>query len=175
MPVVKATRQDWIDAGLELYAAGGRAAINVERLAATVGAAKAGFYWHFTDRSTFLTALIEHWYGETTERLAVEAPSDDFARAVFGSRRYVDVEGQLRREASHDAEIARLLGTVDARRRSHIAAVLQADGLPSEDPLPEVLYDQFLGWAGRMRAPSPADIERQVRVARLIAERFGSP
>jgi AcrR family transcriptional regulator len=173
MPIVKATRQDWIEAGLEAYGEGGRPALVVERLAARLGTAKAGFYWHFADRDTFVGAMIDHWEAETTSRLVVDAPFERFARAVFASRRYVDVEWQLRRAADDDTDVAGLLARIDGERLAHIAGLLRAEGVPDADGLAVLLYDQFLGWAGRHRRPSEAELETQVTRALSLVERWG--
>lgn len=172
MPVVKATRQDWIDAGLDAYGHGGRAALVVEQLANRVGAAKAGFYWHFADRDAFVAAMIDHWEAETTTRLAVDVPFEHFARLVFESRRHVDVEWQLRRAAVDEPGIAVRLERLDAQRLAHIASLLGAEGVPDADDLAALLYDQFLGWAGRHRDPSAEELEAQVARVLSVVRRW---
>ncbi|MDJ0858743.1 MAG: TetR family transcriptional regulator [Dinoroseobacter sp.] len=54
-------KQDWLDAALDLLRSGGIDAVRVERLAATLGVAKSGFYYHFKDRSALHAALLQHW------------------------------------------------------------------------------------------------------------------
>ncbi len=173
MPIVKATRQDWIEAGLAAFGEGGRAALVVERLASQLGTAKAGFYWHFADRDAFVSAMVDHWEAETTERLAIQAPFEQFAQAVFASRRYVDVEWQLRRASDDDIAVATLMARIDAARLAHIAGLLDAEGVPDADDLAVLLYDQFLGWAARHRRPSDAELEMQVARVLDLVQRWG--
>jgi AcrR family transcriptional regulator len=174
MPIVKATRFDWIGAGLEAYGRGGRDALVVERLAAALGVAKAGFYWHFSDRDAFVSELIDAWQAETTDRLAIDAPFEILAREVFSSRRHLDVEWQLRREADHDLELVARLARIDERRMAHIATTLDREGVPAAARLAAILYDQFLGWASRHRTPTPVQLRRQLARTLDLVDRWRS-
>lgn len=63
-PPAKAKRrskQDWLDAALELLQTGGIEAVRVERLADMLGIAKSGFYYHFRDRADLRSSLLRHW------------------------------------------------------------------------------------------------------------------
>jgi hypothetical protein len=103
----------------------------------------------------------------------MQGPFEQFARAVFASRRYVDVEWQLRRAADHDAGVSGLLARIDAERLSHIAGLLRVEGVPDADGLADLLYDQFLGWAARHRSPSDDELEAQVTRVLGLVRRWG--
>lgn len=57
----RVSREDWLNAGLEVLYANGVDSIRVEQLAHSLGVAKSGFYWHFKNRDSFLSDLIAHW------------------------------------------------------------------------------------------------------------------
>jgi len=55
------TRQDWIDAGIELLTDAGIGAVSVERLGSELGVTRGSFYHHFADREELLRAMLEYW------------------------------------------------------------------------------------------------------------------
>lgn len=81
------TREDWIGAALDVMAAGGAAAVAVDRLAKTLGASRGSFYWHFTDRRELIEAALARWEHDHTTALLpeVEAIADprERLRVVF--------------------------------------------------------------------------------------------
>src|SRR5262249_22518915 len=52
---------EWVDAGIELLADEGLAAVKIDRLCKQLGVTKGSFYWHFSDLAAFLAALAERW------------------------------------------------------------------------------------------------------------------
>jgi AcrR family transcriptional regulator len=52
---------EWVDAGIELLADEGLAAVKIDRLCKQLGVTKGSFYWHFADLAAFLAALAERW------------------------------------------------------------------------------------------------------------------
>lgn len=63
----RASKQDWLEAALEMLESAGIDAVRVEKLAARLGISKSGFYWHFRDRSDLQQQLLEFWAHEYTE------------------------------------------------------------------------------------------------------------
>ena len=55
------TRQDWIDAAMELLARAGIGAVTVDRLATDLDITRGSFYHHFSDREDLLRAVLGHW------------------------------------------------------------------------------------------------------------------
>ncbi len=51
----------WVHAARDALIKGGIEAIKVERLAKTLKATRAAFYWHFTDRDHLLLELLDYW------------------------------------------------------------------------------------------------------------------
>ena len=61
------SKDDWLEAGLNVLGTTSVAEISVEALAKRLGIAKSGFYWHFKDRREYLNLLLEYWYREIIE------------------------------------------------------------------------------------------------------------
>ena len=68
------TRQDWIDAALDLLIEGGIGAVSVDQLASRLSITRGSFYHHFADRNELLQMLLdywaEHWTYEVIDRLS---------------------------------------------------------------------------------------------------------
>lgn len=135
MASVKTPADAWLDAGLAALAEGGPDAVRVERLAAALGVTKGGFYWHFTDRSAFLTRVLDRW-----ERAAVEdviavleshpADARDRLRELFGLAMGFAVSGEgagvelaVRDWARRDPAVADRLRGIDDRRMSYMRSL----------------------------------------------------
>lgn len=78
------TAEVWVEAALEVIAAGGLDALAVEPLARRLGVTKGSFYWHFPNRDALLLATLQRWEREETdailERVGPEA--DPYERIV---------------------------------------------------------------------------------------------
>ncbi len=61
------TKAQWLEAGLKALSEGGAGALKIERLARSLGIAKAGFYWHFKNRDDMMQQLLDYWTHELTE------------------------------------------------------------------------------------------------------------
>lgn len=60
-------KQAWIFAARDALIAGGLEAVKIERIAKTLKATRAAFYWHFTDRDDLLEQLLSYWKVASTE------------------------------------------------------------------------------------------------------------
>lgn len=116
-------REDWIEAGLEILARGGPAALRVGAAAQRLAVTRGSFYWHFRDRSAWRDALLAYW-----EHLCFAA----LVRAGRGRPRrgpgsaMIDpaaMEGAFRIWALDDAQVARVVARVEAERRLGLAGV----------------------------------------------------
>jgi len=61
------SKNDWLEAGLNVLGTASVAEISVEALAKGLGIAKSGFYWHFNDRGEYLSQLLDYWYRQVVE------------------------------------------------------------------------------------------------------------
>ncbi|MEO1140360.1 MAG: TetR/AcrR family transcriptional regulator [Pseudomonadota bacterium] len=69
------TRDDWIEAGLDLLIESGVDAVQITVLSRKLGVTRGSFYWHFESREALLDALIHRWRVRNTN-VMVEAVSD---------------------------------------------------------------------------------------------------
>ncbi len=61
------SRNDWLEAALEMMGEGSLADLTIEKLAKRLNVAKSGFYWHFRSRQALLDALLEYWAEDLTQ------------------------------------------------------------------------------------------------------------
>ena len=57
----------WLDRALEILETEGMQGVRVDRMARDFGISRAGFYYHFRDRSDVLQKMLAHWGTEFTE------------------------------------------------------------------------------------------------------------
>lgn len=55
------TRQDWVDAAIELLTEAGIGAVSVDRLATNMGVTRGSFYHHFTNREDLVQTVLDYW------------------------------------------------------------------------------------------------------------------
>jgi len=145
----------WVAKGLEKLGDSGVDTVKVEVLARELGVTKGSFYWHFTDRSALLDALLEHWeqasaldYFNRVEGAEGETAATQLER-IFSMAFAADgaLERALRAWAAHEERAAAVLKRVDARRLKSIAKLMKAHGLePTDcDARSRMLYAAFIG------------------------------
>ncbi len=149
------TRDDWAAAALEAIANGGVAAVAVEPLAASLGATKGSFYWHFGARRDLVEAALNLWeLRSTTEVIeAVEASGGTaqerfrllFSR-VFAPRSLTGVDVRLLSHADEEP-VKEVLDRVTRRRIEYVATLLRQAGHPARQARRRAVfaYSAFLG------------------------------
>ncbi|MET8629047.1 TetR/AcrR family transcriptional regulator [Kitasatospora sp. NPDC004669] len=164
------TADDWADAALAALAERGIAGIAVEPLAASLGATKGSFYWHFANRDALVAAALARWEEVSTERIirALEASEPDPAarlgallRGATASASEEPLEVRLLAASDHP-EVAAALARVTERRVGYLAHLFELLGFPP--PVAHqrgfLLYTSYVGHAQLAHAaPStvPAD------------------
>jgi AcrR family transcriptional regulator len=130
------TRHDWVLAGLEALAEGGIDSVRVERLAKRLNVSKGSFYWHFSDRSDLLSALLDLWENDFTAQLIANVASLPTPRArllalaeeaLDASMDGVDVaqaEGAFSAWAVLDRVAADRVRTIEAQRVGYLMSEL---------------------------------------------------
>ncbi|MEH6548509.1 MAG: TetR/AcrR family transcriptional regulator [Pseudomonadales bacterium] len=73
------TREEWLRLALDSLAEQGTGALKVQNLAEALGVTRGSFYWHFTDRAEFISALLNYWHDRYT------LPVPDLVAAYKGS------------------------------------------------------------------------------------------
>ena len=68
----KLTAEDWIEQGLEFIQRAGHSHLRIENVCKLLGVTKGAFYYHFSDKSEYERALLDHYTKTTMRRLADE-------------------------------------------------------------------------------------------------------
>jgi len=166
------TAQDWIDFALTTLADEGVSALKVDVLARKLGVSRGSFYWHFRDLGDFHARVIEHWKQIATERIIAdierydvgEERLDALARHGFGHD--VVLEVRMRAWADNNAEVARVLGDIDRRRRQYMEQMLVEAGIA---PLLAATRAQLFYWTYLGAALSRSKLTGE-RLDRIVAE-----
>ena len=147
-------KQNWIDAGLTVLSTQGVDAVRVERLAADLSVTKGSFYWHFKDRGTLLTALLEAWQSQATNAIIshVEAKGGDasaklttlFTVVASGDGR---LDRAVRNWAASDATPRSALAAVDRRRLDYLQTLFTDLGFsgPEGAARAHLVYHSLIG------------------------------
>jgi AcrR family transcriptional regulator len=135
------TRQDWIDAAIELLAVGGIAAVTIDQLATNLSITRGSFYHHFSDREDLLRAMLDHWAQRWTYavRKQIAALGLDPATTLLvlmkmiRSERASDYDAPFRAWALHDPLARETVSRVDEVRLAFIQAQFEALGFAGLD------------------------------------------
>lgn len=130
-PMVMATRNQWLDQGLEFLSRAGIPALRVDNLARELGVTKGSFYHHFVDLADYRRALLAHFeelcttrYIDASQRLHELPPVERLlalADAVLADAdTHRGLEVQIRSWAVQDDDAEDTLARVDARRLAHL-------------------------------------------------------
>lgn len=166
-------RDAWIEAGLELLAEGGVAAVGVEPLAARLGVTKGSFYWHFRNRAALLEALCGEWVHRSTETFIARVeqlggtPSERLRNLLLvtaGAPK--PLERAIRAWAATDADVAARVAAVDVRRTAFVTGLLAGIGHGADEAaaLSRLLVCFVVGETMRGLAAEPADREIYARL-----------
>lgn len=144
------TRSAWLDHGLRILARQGADALKVGALATGLNVSRGSFYWHFKDISEFRLQLLQRWQERTTDQviegidtsIVGAARLTHLMKLAFNEDRSLD--RAIRSMASTDADVAKMVASVDARRVGYMAKWLIEAGVESQRALPRA---EFLYWA----------------------------
>src|SRR5215208_12075 len=136
MALTRTPRSSWIDEGLRAIAAGGPDAVRIETLARSLGVTKGGFYWHFPDRPTFVTRMLDRWEQRAVEDVIArieshDASPEDRLRELFGlatafvGEGGITIELAVRDWARRDPAVAARLAGVDERRMAYLRTLFR--------------------------------------------------
>lgn len=74
---VRLTREDWVEAAVQIFAEKGIDAVRIEPLAQGLNVTKGSFYWHFKNREALHQAIIDHWAERCVQALTHCFKDDD--------------------------------------------------------------------------------------------------
>jgi AcrR family transcriptional regulator len=171
------SRGEWLEAGLAALRGGGSVAeITIKQLARSQGIARAGFYWHFEDRSELLRAILDHWTHEVTEVVTDNVALrelDPLSRLIEAAEMILDYDlGEfdlaIRQWALRDRAAARAVRKVDKQRLDFIRGTLEELGFEGDEA--EMRAMVFVGYTASESSMFPG-VSRKRRRS-LIASRI---
>ncbi len=132
---------DWITAALEALVQGGIEAVRIERLAARLGVAKSGFYYHFRDREDLYAQLLAHWLSfdgaplirERSDANATPADRLEIAAEVVDEANLARYDTAIRQWAQLDPKVRETWRTEMGKRISHIRGLFEAAGFEGDE------------------------------------------
>lgn len=166
----------WLDAAYDMLVEGGVEAVKVMPLAERLGVSRTSFYWHFTDRESLLSGLVQRWQAKNTGNLIArcEAPATTITEAMlnlcdcwfdadlFDSR----LEFAMRTWSLTDAKVEEAMIAADADRIAAITTVFRRFGYDGAeaDTRARTLYLTQVGYIALRSSESIA-----VRMGRIPA------
>lgn len=150
-------RADWLRAAMLCLMEDGIDAVQITRLATSIGASRGSFYWHFKSRQELLDGMLDEWLainGQRLKQVLDQAGSLDrgilsfFAIWTNPDNFNSPLEQAVRDWARLDDRVLKLVRGEDADRIAIIAALFQRfDYLPQEALVrARVLYFAQVGY-----------------------------
>lgn len=175
---VRKSRQDWIDAGMELLRQEGQQSLTIERLTQALGVTKGSFYHHFGNLANYRQALL-HWWEDafTHEPIRIAWQEQDTKlRAQRLSRAVRDLdhplEIALRAWGLRDPEVARTVASVDRQRLECLTGLHRDQGHAQAELLAYLEYTAFVGT--QLIQPAPEGSARALQQALELWRKHGS-
>ncbi len=160
MPKNIASREDWLDLGLQLLNKSGKSALVVEKMAKSLGVSKTSYYWYFKTRNDFLLELAEHWVKEgTISYINASKKYESDKEKLFHLTKEVFVRGHNLNSirfwwdiSRENAAIENIVKNVETQRIEYIQSLLVSEFDADEARnRADILYHYFLGWSERHR------------------------
>lgn len=155
---VKVTREDWINAALDVLVSDGVDRVKVQNLGNRLGVSRSSFYWYFESRQGLLDALLKYWQDTNTAAIVTqaEAPADTITEAVCNVFRCViderlfnnPLDFAVRDWARRATKVRHLLDRSDQARLDALAAMFARFDYPEGEAMirARVLYFMQVGY-----------------------------
>ncbi len=149
------SKGQWLDAGLDALASGSVSEITIERLARSLGIAKAGFYWHFENREDLLRQMLDHWAHELTGVVTSNAQLRELeprSRLISTAEMILDydladLDMAIRQWALQNADAARAVRKVTRMRLDFVCSALSELGFRGDDAeMRAMLFVVYHSW-----------------------------
>ena len=92
---IKVTRQDWLDAAMDILVSDGVERVKVLTIGERLGVSRSSFYWYFKSRRHLLDALLDRWQQTNTAAIIrqARAPAETITEATLNVFRcFVDTD-----------------------------------------------------------------------------------
>ena len=92
---IKVTRQDWLDAAMDILVSDGVERVKVLTIGERLGVSRSSFYWYFKSRRHLLDTLLDRWQQTNTAAIVrqTKVPAETIAEATLNVFRcFVDSE-----------------------------------------------------------------------------------
>jgi len=139
----RGSREVWLDAAFKALVEKGVDAVKIQPLATQLKLARTSFYWHFSDRSALLSALIEEWDRQNTGALltATRAYAESPAEAVLNViSEFLDdqqfdskLDFAVRSWALQDSGVMKSVKQADGKRLQALSAMFERFGYEPDD------------------------------------------
>lgn len=164
------------------FADGGSEALVIEQLAAALGCSKSSFYWHFSNRDTFLQRVVERWRERATMEVIHFVSSQAGAkeqilgllRRMFSATQKGDFLFYLRKLSLAEPAYRRILDEVEHLRIKYAKELFERKGMSAEraSRLSSMLYHYYLGWYERHKYEHVSERQVELHVQMLWDEWF---
>jgi AcrR family transcriptional regulator len=170
---MRKSKQDWIDAGINLLREEGEYALTIERLCKTLQITKGSFYHHFGDLQTYQMALLEWWESELTSKPI------DIANQETNLKKRAQKLGETVRKLDHRLDLSirawglrnnrvkTFVHRVDQRRLQALETLHRAVGVEQAGVLAHLEYVTFIG--ARLLELMGESGKREFTLARSLA------
>lgn len=155
---VKVTREDWLDAAMDLLVQEGVSDVKILTIGSHLGVSRSSFYWYFDSRQDLLKQLLEKWERTNTGVLIryIELEAATITEAVSNFFRCIIVPGgfdyrldfAVREWARRDKSVREVIDRSDTARHEALARMFERFGYPpaEADIRARVLYYQQIGY-----------------------------
>lgn len=157
------SRQQWIDAALQLIAQQGLSGVNIANMAAALRVTTGSFYWHFGSREELIEAALDRWETERIDVIEglreIADPRQRLERLISDSYRHGD-RGRLfaaLQASASDPRVASRLRRTTQRRLTFLTQTYRQLGhsLPQARHYALSLYSLYAGlWEVARTLPS---------------------
>jgi AcrR family transcriptional regulator len=148
---MRKSRQDWVDAGLQLIREEGQQALTIERLTQILSLTKGSFYHHFGGLPNYRQALLDCWEYELTVHpmeIAMQESDPQKRRRKLGETvKKLDqrLDLSIRAWGMRDPEVQIHVRRVDDLRIQCLSRLYEGTGMNQPDLLARIQYAAFLG------------------------------
>jgi AcrR family transcriptional regulator len=179
---MRRSKQDWINAGLQLLRTHGEHALTIERLCQTLEISKGSFYHHFGDLAGYQTALLEFWEQAFTLHPIEMAwqHNDPVERAQILAETVRQLDHTLdlafRAWGLHDSTINTTVQRVNQRRLEALTELHRIQGHAHPEVLAQIEYAAFIGAQNLGLIPRLPHVETLLmRSLSLLAQDLTNP